>query len=72
MRAAFPGLNCCKDSRSNPGAPTLYFIFDVLWTDGADTTGKTLMERRGGELRQTVFLGWRDNKKAKEVVLERQ
>jgi ATP-dependent DNA ligase len=46
MRAAFPGLNCCKDSRSNPGAPTLYFIFDVLWTDGADTTGKTLMERR--------------------------
>ena len=46
MRAAFPGLNCCKDSRNNPGAPTLYFIFDVLWTDGADTTGKTLMERR--------------------------
>jgi hypothetical protein len=27
-------------------APTLYFVFDVLWTDGADTTGKTLMERR--------------------------
>jgi bifunctional non-homologous end joining protein LigD len=27
---------------------------------------------RGGELRQTVFLGWRDDKKAKEVVLERQ
>jgi bifunctional non-homologous end joining protein LigD len=25
-----------------------------------------------GELRQTVFLGWRDDKKAKEVVLERQ
>jgi bifunctional non-homologous end joining protein LigD len=24
-----------------------------------------------GELRQTVFLGWRDDKKAKEVVLER-
>jgi bifunctional non-homologous end joining protein LigD len=26
---------------------------------------------RGGELRQTVFLGWRDDKKAKDVVLER-
>jgi bifunctional non-homologous end joining protein LigD len=26
---------------------------------------------RDGELRQTVFLGWRDDKKAKEVVLER-
>jgi bifunctional non-homologous end joining protein LigD len=26
---------------------------------------------RGGELRLTVFLGWRDDKKAKEVVLER-
>ena len=25
-----------------------------------------------GELRQTVFLDWRDDKKAKEVVLERQ
>ena len=25
-----------------------------------------------GELRQTVFLGWRDDKKAKDVVLERQ
>ena len=24
------------------------------------------------ELRQTVFLGWRDDKKAKEVVLKRQ
>ena len=24
-----------------------------------------------GELRQTVFLGWRDDKKAKDVVLER-
>jgi ATP-dependent DNA ligase len=32
--------------QKQPTAPTLYFIFDVLWTDGADTTGKTLMERR--------------------------
>jgi bifunctional non-homologous end joining protein LigD len=27
---------------------------------------------RGGELRQTVFLGWRKDKNPKEVVLERQ
>ena len=27
---------------------------------------------RGGELRQTVFLGWRDDKKPKEVVLEQR
>jgi bifunctional non-homologous end joining protein LigD len=27
---------------------------------------------RGGELRQTVFLGWREDKNPKEVVLERQ
>jgi bifunctional non-homologous end joining protein LigD len=26
----------------------------------------------GGELRQTVFLGWRDDTKAKDVTLERQ
>jgi bifunctional non-homologous end joining protein LigD len=26
---------------------------------------------RGGELCQTVFLGWRDDKKPKDVVLER-
>jgi hypothetical protein len=31
-----------------------------------------LLTFQGGELRQTVFLGWRDDKKAKEVVLERQ
>jgi hypothetical protein len=24
--------------QKQPTAPTLYFIFDVLWTDGADTT----------------------------------
>jgi ATP dependent DNA ligase domain len=27
-------------------APTLYFAFDVLWSDGSDITKKPLMERR--------------------------
>jgi bifunctional non-homologous end joining protein LigD len=27
-------------------APTLYYVFDVLWTDGTDVTGKTILERR--------------------------
>ena len=29
-----------------PTAPTLYYVFDVLWSDGEDITGKTFMERR--------------------------
>jgi len=29
------------------------------------------LKAKDGELRQTVFLGWRDDMKAKEVVLER-
>lgn len=28
--------------------------------------------RQDAELRQTVFLAWRDDKKAKEVLLQRQ
>ena len=27
-------------------APTLYYVFDVLWTDATDVTGKTILERR--------------------------
>jgi bifunctional non-homologous end joining protein LigD len=27
-------------------APTLYYVFDVLWSNGVDLTGKTILERR--------------------------
>jgi ATP-dependent DNA ligase len=32
--------------QKQPTAPTLYFVFDVLWSNGTHITGKTLMERR--------------------------
>jgi len=27
-------------------APTLFYVFDVLWSDGVDITGQTILERR--------------------------
>ena len=32
--------------QKQPSAPTLYYIFDVLWNGGDDITGKPIMERR--------------------------
>src|SRR6201981_4264647 len=29
-----------------PTAPTLYYVFDILWSDGEDLTGKPLLERK--------------------------
>ena len=40
---------------------------------GNDATGPLYLEHpkfEGFEVRQTTFLGWRDDKKAQEVVLE--
>ena len=28
------------------GAPVVYFLFDLLWSDGRDITGKTVLQRR--------------------------
>jgi bifunctional non-homologous end joining protein LigD len=41
-----PRFQLLQRFQKQPTAPTLYFIFDVLWTDGTDIAGKTLMERR--------------------------
>ena len=41
-----PRFQLLQRFQKQPTAPTLYFVFDVLWTNGADITGKTLMERR--------------------------
>ncbi|MBV8376050.1 MAG: non-homologous end-joining DNA ligase [Verrucomicrobia bacterium] len=41
-----PRFQLLQRFQKQPTAPTLYFVFDVLWTNGVDITGKTLMERR--------------------------
>jgi bifunctional non-homologous end joining protein LigD len=32
--------------QKRPTAPVVYFLFDVLWSDGRDITGKTVLQRR--------------------------
>jgi ATP-dependent DNA ligase len=39
----FPLLQRFQKQRT---APTLYYVFDVLWNDGEDATGKKLLARR--------------------------
>jgi bifunctional non-homologous end joining protein LigD len=41
-----PRFQLLQRFQKQPAAPTVYFIFDVLWSDGTDTAGKTLLERR--------------------------
>jgi bifunctional non-homologous end joining protein LigD len=41
-----PRFQLLQRFQKQPTAPTLYFVFDVFWNNGADVTGKTLMGRR--------------------------
>ena len=41
-----PRFQLLQGFQKQPTAPTLYYFFDVLWTDGTDVTGKTILERR--------------------------
>ena len=41
-----PRFQLLQRFQKQPTAPTLYFVFDVLWADGVDITGKTVLERR--------------------------
>ena len=41
-----PRFQLLQRFQKQPTAPTMYFVFDVLWANGADVTSKTLMERR--------------------------
>jgi bifunctional non-homologous end joining protein LigD len=41
-----PRFQLLQRFQKQPTAPTLYYLFDVLWTDGADITGQTVLERR--------------------------
>ena len=41
-----PRFQLLQRFQKQPTAPTLYYVFDVLWNNGADLTGKPILERR--------------------------
>jgi bifunctional non-homologous end joining protein LigD len=41
-----PRFQLLQRFQNQPTAPTLYYVFDVLWYEGDDLTGKTILERR--------------------------
>src|ERR1700730_6053285 len=41
-----PRFQLLQRFQKQPTAPTLYYVFDVLWSNGVDFTGKTILERR--------------------------
>jgi bifunctional non-homologous end joining protein LigD len=42
-----PRFQLLQRSKKQPAAPTLYYVFDVLWHRGDDLTVKAFVERRG-------------------------
>jgi bifunctional non-homologous end joining protein LigD len=43
-----PRFQLLQRFQKQPTAPTLYYVFDVLWYKGDDLTGKAIMDRRIG------------------------
>jgi bifunctional non-homologous end joining protein LigD len=41
-----PRFQLLQRFQKQPTAPTLYYVFDLLWSDGVDITGQTILERR--------------------------
>src|SRR6201997_5679286 len=41
-----PRFQLLQRFQKQPTAPTLYYVFDILWRNGEDLTGKTVMDRR--------------------------
>jgi len=41
-----PRFQLLQQWQKRPIAPVIYFLFDLLWSDGRDFTGKTVLERR--------------------------
>jgi bifunctional non-homologous end joining protein LigD len=41
-----PRFQLLQRVQKQPTAPTLYYVFDLLWNDGADVTSKPILERR--------------------------
>ena|SRR5260221_93887 len=43
---AYPDFNCCNNGRNARPLRLSYYLFDLLWSDGRDITGKTVLQRR--------------------------
>jgi len=41
-----PRFQLLQQWQKRPIAPVIYFLFDLLWSDGRDLTGKTVLQRR--------------------------
>jgi bifunctional non-homologous end joining protein LigD len=41
-----PRFQLLQQWQKRPTAPVVYYLFDVLWSDGRDLTGKTVLQRR--------------------------
>src|SRR5258708_12061721 len=41
-----PRFQLFQQWQKRPTAPVVYFLFDLLWSDGRDLTGKTVLQRR--------------------------
>jgi bifunctional non-homologous end joining protein LigD len=41
-----PRCQLLQQWQKRPTAPVVYFLFDVLWSDGRDLTDKTVLQRR--------------------------
>jgi bifunctional non-homologous end joining protein LigD len=41
-----PRFQLLQQWQKRPTAPVVFYLFDVLWSDGRDLTGKTVLQRR--------------------------
>ena len=41
-----PRFQLLQQWQKRPTAPVVYFLFDLLWSDGRDLTGRTVVQRR--------------------------
>lgn len=41
-----PRFQLLQQWQKRPTAPVVYYLFDVLWSNGRDVTGKTVLQRR--------------------------
>ena len=46
MKKEFLAFNCFKKWQKRPTAPVAYVLFDLLWDNGCDLTGKSVIQRR--------------------------
>ena len=41
-----PRFRLLQQGQKCPTAPVVYYLFDLLWCNGRDLTGKTVLQRR--------------------------